>query len=120
MSTIGRNISKRRKELGITQEELAERMGYKSKSSINKIEMGVNDLPQRKIAAFADALNTSPAALMGWTEEDVSQKNTVIARLIGRMRKDDDFYDMVCKLEQLNDTQRSSIKQLLDAFVPGK
>lgn len=69
MSTIGSNIQSKRKELGITQEELAKRLGYKSKSTINKIEMGINDVPQSKIVRFAEALCTTPAFLMGWNEE---------------------------------------------------
>ena len=69
MSTIGRNISRIRKNLGITQEELAKMMGYKSKSTINKIELGVNDIPQSKIVQFAKVLGTTPAELMGWSEE---------------------------------------------------
>lgn len=40
-------------------------MGYKSKSSINKIEMGINDIPQSKVLAFARALDTTTAYLMG-------------------------------------------------------
>ena len=72
MSTVGDNILNRRKELGLTQEELAKRMGYKSKSTINKIEMGINDIPQGKIVKFAEVLLTTPAHLMGWDEEDNS------------------------------------------------
>lgn len=66
MATIGDNIKKRREELGMTQEELAKILGYKSKSTINKIEMGINDITQSKVVAFADALKTTPAYLMGW------------------------------------------------------
>ena len=44
-------------------------MGYKDKSSISKIENGKADIPQSKIAAFADALETTPAYLMGWEEQ---------------------------------------------------
>lgn len=69
MSTIGRKIQQRRKELGWTQEELAIKMGYKSKSTINKIELGINDIPQSKIKLFAEILKTTPAYLMGWEEE---------------------------------------------------
>lgn len=72
MSTVGDNILNRRKELGLTQEELAKRMGYKSKSTINKIEMGINDIPQGKIAKFAEVLLTTPGHLMGWDEEENS------------------------------------------------
>lgn len=70
MSTIGENISRIRKHLGMTQEELARRMGYKSKSTINKIELGINDIPQSKIVQFSEVLGTTPAQLMGWEEND--------------------------------------------------
>lgn len=70
MSTMGDRILQRRKELNLTQEELAKRMGYKSKSTINKIEMGINDIPQSKIARFAEILGTTPSFLMGWDEEE--------------------------------------------------
>lgn len=72
MSTVGENILLMRKQLGLTQEELAKRMGYKSKSTINKIELGINDIPQSKIVQFAEVLCTTPARLMGWEEEENS------------------------------------------------
>ena len=70
MSTVGNNIMTMRKRLGLTQEELANMMGYKSKSTINKIELGINDIPQSKIAKFAEVLGTTPAQLMGWEEQE--------------------------------------------------
>lgn len=63
------NIKARREELNMTQEELAFKLGYKSRSTINKIELGKSDIPQSKIKAFADALQTTPSALMGWEDE---------------------------------------------------
>ena len=68
MLEIYKRIRARREGLGISQEELAKRMGYKSRSSINKIEKGENDIPQSKIAAFAKALRTTPESLMGWEQ----------------------------------------------------
>ncbi len=59
------NIKARREELGLSQSELAELTGYTSKTSISKIESGRIDLPQSKIAIFANALRTTPGALMG-------------------------------------------------------
>ena len=56
----------RREALGMSQEELAFKLGYKSRSSINKIELGKADISQSKIKAFADALDTTVAYLMGW------------------------------------------------------
>lgn len=62
-------IKHRREELGLSQAELAERIGYGDRSTIAKIEKGVNDLTQSKIEAFASALRTTPAYLMGWTDD---------------------------------------------------
>lgn len=61
-------IKSRREELGLSQEELAHRVGYKDRSSIAKIESGVNDITQSKIAIFAKALETTTLWLMGDTE----------------------------------------------------
>ena len=70
MTTLYDRIKTRREQLNMSQEELARKLGYKSRSSINKIEKGENDIPQSKIIAFAEALNTTPSALMGWDEEN--------------------------------------------------
>lgn len=53
----------------MSQQELADKLGYKSRSAVNKIELGINDLTQSKIKLFAEALNTTPAYLMGWTDD---------------------------------------------------
>lgn len=37
---------------------------------ITKIESGKVDISQKKIMSFAKALDTTPAYLMGWTEDD--------------------------------------------------
>ena len=70
---IGEKIKLRREQLEWTQEELAKRMGYKSKSTINKIELGINDVVQSKIVQFSDVLNVSIAYLMGWDDEKISE-----------------------------------------------
>ena len=69
---IGDRIKLRREELGMSQEELAKKVGYKSRSSVNKIETDGRGLPQNKIVMFARALQTTPADLMGWTAEDAA------------------------------------------------
>lgn len=68
LTLLGKRIKDRRLELSLTQDELAKLTGYTSRSSINKIELGLVDLPQSKIEALARALKTLPTALMGWGE----------------------------------------------------
>lgn len=75
MVTIGNRIRNRREELCLSQDELAKRLGYKSRSSINKIELDQRNLTQSKIKALADALETTPAYIMGWNEDN--QNSTV-------------------------------------------
>ena len=62
------NIKQLREKHGMSQEELALKVGYKDRSSIAKVEAGLVDLTQSKIAAFAAALYVTPAQLMGITD----------------------------------------------------
>ena len=48
----------------MTQEVLAKKLGYRSRSTINKIELGINDIGQSKIIAFAKALDTTTSYLL--------------------------------------------------------
>lgn len=73
--SIGERIRRRREELGISQIELAELIGYKDKSTISKIESGDRELRQSKIKAIADALQTTTDYIMEWDngEEKIEQ-----------------------------------------------
>lgn len=50
------NIKMLREQLGLSQEELAHKVGYKDRTSIAKIEAGKIDIPQSKIIAFAQPI----------------------------------------------------------------
>lgn len=76
MTDVGKRIRAAREAAGLTQEELARKVGYTSKSTINKIELGINDLRQPKVKAFAAALGVTPAYLMGWEDEPRQSQNT--------------------------------------------
>ena len=85
MSTFGDRVRARREELSLTQAELAKKMGYKSRSSINKIELNQRNMKQSQIAALATALDTTPAYLMGWNEEETQQHETFTIPVLGRV-----------------------------------
>ena len=70
---IGDIIKNRREELGISQVELAKRVGYTSRSAINKIEKNVNDIPRNKIQLFAEVLQINPSSLMGWANTHATE-----------------------------------------------
>lgn len=56
---IGSNIRKRRFELKMSQQELADAMGYKTRATISKIESEENDVSHKKLQRFAQVLDTS-------------------------------------------------------------
>lgn len=62
--SVGTNIRRRRVELRMSQQELADAMGYKTRSTIAKIESGENDVSQKKLHRFAQALDTTMEALV--------------------------------------------------------
>ena len=109
MANIGKRIKARREELGMTQAELAKRLGYKSKTTIAKIESGVNDIVQSKVVSFAEALNTTPAYLMGW-EEPESQSSTILNKK--------DERDIAKRLEQTLDQLESDQDGLMFSGEP--
>lgn len=80
MSVLNERIKQRREELEMSQAELAELLGYSDRSTIAKIEKGTNDITQSKIEAFAKALRTTPAYLMGW-ENDSGERNLGLTAL---------------------------------------
>lgn len=68
MNNIGEIIKKLRERKGLTQEELAVKVGYTSATTINKIESGANKLKQEKIKIFADVLECTVSELLGIDE----------------------------------------------------
>jgi transcriptional regulator with XRE-family HTH domain len=72
---IYNRIKLRREAINMSQDELAIKAGYKTRSSISKIEDGKTDLPQSKIESIAKALRTTPAYLMGWTDDPVNYED---------------------------------------------
>ena len=83
MLNLYKNIRQRRIDLGLSQSELAKKVGYSDKSMISRIENGIIDLPQSKIIEFANILNTTPGALLGWDiDMDQSYNNGTISNNI--------------------------------------
>lgn len=62
--SVGTNIKKRRFELGMSQQDLANALGYKTRSTISKIESGENDISQKKLVRIAEVLDTSVEVLV--------------------------------------------------------
>lgn len=87
LKDFGKRIADRRKQLGMSQDDLAKKLGYKSRSTINKIELGKNDIPQRKILEFSATLDMPVSELMAWEQESKSYDDTIEEELITLFRQ---------------------------------
>ena len=116
-------IRARRMALHMTQQELAARLGYKSTSTIAKIEAGVNDIPQAKIIAFANALATTPGTLLGLGNEHgpLPEKNIVRSLPEKNVSLSQQEQAMIEKYRELNKAGKEYIDEQLDfALSRGK
>lgn len=111
---IGQRIKKRRKELGLSAEQLGEKLG-KNRATIYRYENGdIENLPLDILEPIAEALATTPQYLMGW--EKVQKNNDAIADIVIRLRTDGEFLDVVSCLLSLDSEKIISVKQLVSAF----
>ncbi len=110
---FGERVRARRNELGLSQEELAKKLGYTSRSTINKIENGTNDVVQTKVVEFAKALETTIGYLMAWDETSEWMKDMLIPdindmekEVIKALRKSDTLTkQMVLRLLNLDENR---------------
>lgn len=89
--TVGNRIKQCRLNLGMTQEELAAKMGYNGKSTISAAENCGDNITTTKVRKFADALGVSFRYLMGY--EDNIPEDTAQAKSIREFYKHNDLSD---------------------------
>lgn len=117
MVNVGQNIALARKQAGLTQEELANRVGYKTKSAINKIELGVRDLPQKKIAQFAQALGVTPGHLMGWDKPGAATEQGALA---AKVLADPNLLQMVQNYMGLSEADQYTVRLMVASLAEKK
>lgn len=69
MDDLYKNIKRIREARGMSQMEFAKETGFKTRSSITKIELGKNDISHSKILNFAKVLRVAPKDLIGDCKE---------------------------------------------------
>lgn len=112
--TIGERIKQRRKELRMSADDLAERLG-KDRSTIYRYEKGdIEKFPLDILEPIAKALQTTPQYLMGWKE--VQKKNDRLSDIVLKMTEDEELLDIVEKLSELGFEKREAVKSVLYAF----
>lgn len=99
----------------MTQEELAFKLGYKSRSSVNKVELA-SDLTIKTIKLYADALGLDAAYLMGWEDED-RKYDYVDTDLIADIIKNKSDMDFIKTYGKLNPDNRSKVNDIAKALL---
>lgn len=65
--TVGERIRQQREAKGMTQLELAQKIGYTTTGAVSLIESGKRDISLDKVCEIAKALDVTPHWLMGWS-----------------------------------------------------
>lgn len=116
---ISAKLKQRRKELSLTMLEVAQRVGV-SEATISRWESGdIANMRRDKIVTLANALNVSPAFIMGWDDESAIISQEQQDRLPS---KDDMTIAMFKQLDNDDKAEiRGEIKQMLkaDKYVSG-
>lgn len=112
---LSQKVRRRREELGLSQEELAHRMGYSSRTSINKIENG-RPCSQKIIYRLAEALNVGVAYLMGWDEE-IENNPVGLAERHVEILMDEDISEIFEDFKKLDKKKRKIVKDLVHSLA---
>jgi transcriptional regulator with XRE-family HTH domain len=102
---VGEQITRLRKALGLTQKELAEKIGV-ARSSIADYERGENRIYDEMLVRLADALNRSPNEIL-FFKQDNFNNNQPSLRFIKRM----------LKIETLPENKQKFILKTIDSLI---
>lgn len=117
MKTLGNNIRMYREQKGLSQEELANHCGWttnNARSTISKIESGVNDVPTSKVKVIAEQLGVSVCDLMN-SSANVQTKDKIrklIEQCYGK-----EVYETLSSLLDLDASDQKVIKTMIDSML---
>lgn len=104
--SVGKRIKARREQLGLTQDDLAKRLGYTSKSAVCKAEKDDSDMTTTRIQKYADALSCTPGYLMGWEEE----KHDIV------LTAENDV-ELIIEFHKLNDDNKKRLSDYMKLLI---
>jgi len=106
-------IKRRRMELGLSYQELADRTGL-SKSTLQRYETGdIANIPLSKIEMLANGLQTTPEYIMGWDEKPLNTETDDEPIIIRRLRNVTDKMDEK-QQEKMMNILKASFEDLFD------
>lgn len=110
--TAGLRIKQRRKDLGISADELGKRIG-KNRATVFRYENGdIEKLPIDVLKPIAEALLTTPQALMGWEDEKTATYND--------SGMSEAKQSLLALAESCSDEEASRLLQMMELFLGKK
>lgn len=125
---IGQNIKRMRELKGWSQEQLARMMGYKSKSTINKIEKNINDVSQKTLDKFAkvfkceatDLLFDDPLTNAFLRHNSELSEEYIQKRMRDSINLTDTEYGLIIAFRKADTITQNNILKLLDIKIKEK
>ena len=126
----GNRIKTRREEMLLTVQELADMIG-KNRATVYRYENGsIENMPAKVLQDIADALETTPAYLMGWDDDPYNYEedpDSVLSEVPDAMRKEllnqgksvEEIYKAWIASEQPDPTPIITDDQIKAAFFNG-
>lgn len=119
IATTAERLREAMNETGKKQVDLVRETGIE-RGAISRYLSGAYEPKQAAINKLAIALNVSEMWLWGYdvpkSRTLEQKKNDDLAKIVVKMRTDNDFYNTVAALAELNEEQYRGIQQLVAAF----
>ena len=112
---LGTKVKILRKSLGMTQNDLAKMCGYKSLTTINKIELGINSVPLNTVEKLAKALQTTPSYLMGWENDESKSAKTEPMPTLPALSEEDEA--MLNTYLELSDDSKRVVRYTVNMYA---
>ena len=107
MIDFGKKVRERREALGMTQEELAVKLGYRTQSSIAKIESGVNDPVLSKVKDFSRELQVPISYFLDWDKKEPIPFTVSGAKAL----------ELIEKYSRLTSANQEAVSTLIDKLL---
>ena len=124
--TIGERIKSRRKQLGLSAEDIARRVNV-SPATIYRYESSeIMAMRSDRLAPIAQALQTSPAYLMGWTDDpdardspagSPAQPQNGMAVMLENLRRSPGRRTMFSLTKNVDEKKLSQINRVIEAMI---
>lgn len=117
MSKLGENIKKFRVQKGLTQDELAQLLGYKGKTAVSNWENGTNSPNDSAIERMLDIFGVDANTLFGWT--NAAQIKSDAEELANLILSDKKVRNFVTSIKNLNPEDMDMVMNVVERLKKG-